>query len=78
VEIEVEMCGRAEERSSVLEIALTPDATPHPFAGLGRLHALLLAGFVVNGVLLDFLDDRFLLDFPFEPAQGGLEAFAFI
>jgi hypothetical protein len=38
----------------------------------------LVAGLQVKGVFLDVLDDVFLLDFPFETAQGALNGFAFL
>jgi hypothetical protein len=38
---------------------------------LGFLQAAFLAGFEINGMFLDLLDDRFLLNFPLEPAKSG-------
>jgi len=32
----------------------------------------------IEGVLLDVLDDVFLLNLPFEPAEGALDGFAFL
>jgi hypothetical protein len=63
---------------SVFDVALSLDAPPHPLARLGLLHALFLAGLEVDRVLLDLLDDRFLLDLPLEPAQSGFEVFTFV
>jgi hypothetical protein len=44
---------------------------------LGFLHPPPFAGLEVHGVLLDLLDDRFLLDPALEPSEGGLQIFAF-
>src|SRR5512143_2506121 len=74
--------GAVEWRESrkflVLDVALSLDAPSHPLARLGFLHAALLAGLEVDRVLLDLLDDRFLLNFPLEPAQRGFEILTFV
>ena len=48
------------------------------FARQCFLDPLLLAGFQVKGVTLDFLNDVLLLHFPLEATQGVLERFAFL
>jgi hypothetical protein len=63
---------------SILDVAFPLDAPPHPFPSLGFLHPPPFAGLEVDGVLLDLLDDRFLLDAPLEPSQGGFEVLAFV
>jgi hypothetical protein len=35
-------------------------------------------GFQIEGMLLDILDDVFLLDLPFEPAEGAFNRFALL
>jgi hypothetical protein len=72
---------RTGVRGSALIIfvfAFSSEAASHTFAGLGLFHPAFFAGFEVDGVLLDLLDNRFLLDFALEPLQGLLDRFAFI
>ena len=42
------------------------------------LHPALFARLQVVGMPLDFLDDVFLLDLPFEPAQGVFKRFSLL
>jgi hypothetical protein len=56
---------------SVFDVALSLDAPPHPFPSLGFFHPPPFPGLEVHGVLLDLLDDRFLLDPALEPAECG-------
>jgi hypothetical protein len=62
---------RKKEDLSIFQIALSLDPASHPLPGLGFLQAAFLAGFEINGMFLDLLDDRFLLNFPLEPAKSG-------
>jgi hypothetical protein len=70
--------GEEFRKFSILDVALSLDAPSHPLPCLGLLHPLLFAGLEVDRVLLDLLDDRFLLDLSLEPAQRGLEIFTFV
>ena len=73
------MPGRGEVmRPSIFEIFVAFQATAHPLASHCLFHAFFFAGLKINGVLLDFLDDRFLLHFPLETLEGALDRFAFI
>src|SRR5512139_3879498 len=63
---------------SVLDVALSLDAPSHPLARLGLFHPPFFAGLEIDRVLLDLLDDRFLLDLPLESAQRGFEVFTFV
>jgi len=56
---------------SIFQIAVSLNPASHPLSGHGFLHAAFLSGFEINGMFLDFLDDRFLLDFPLETAKSG-------
>jgi hypothetical protein len=49
-----------------------------PLACQCCFHATLLTGFQVVGVTLHFLDDVFLLNLAFKPAQSVFERFAFL
>ena len=62
---------------SILEFFFSLHTTPHPLAGLGFLHPLPFAGLKVDGMLLDFFDDRFLLDSSFKAFQRAFERFTF-
>jgi hypothetical protein len=46
----------------VFQFAFPAHPPAHPFTGLSFLHPLSLSGLKINGVLLDLLDDSFLLD----------------
>jgi hypothetical protein len=65
-------------KGSVFEIFLSFHTPAHAFAGLRDLHPLFLAGLEIDGMLLDFLDDRFLLNFSFKSAEGAFDRFAFL
>ena len=60
----------------IIEIPFSSEASSHAFASLGFLHAAFLTGLEINGVLFDFFDDGFLLDFPFEPLQSLFDRFS--
>jgi hypothetical protein len=62
----------------IFQFAFPPHPPPHALAGLSFLHALSLSGLEVHGVLLDFLDDGFLLDPSFEPSESALYGFSFV
>src|SRR5712672_1538122 len=49
-----------------------------PFASERLLGPSLVAGFQVEGMLLDILDDVFLLNLPLEPAESALDRFALL
>jgi hypothetical protein len=70
--------SKFEKKPSILEIAISFDAPPHPFAGLRLFHSAFLAGLEIDRVFLDLLDDRFLLHFPLETAKSGFKVFTFI
>ena len=53
-----------------------PDFLPASFSGQGLLDAFLFAWFQIKGVLLDLLDDAFLLDLPLEAAKGAFDGFS--
>jgi hypothetical protein len=63
---------------SILDVAFSLDAPPHPLPSLGFLHPPPFSGLEVHGMLLDLLDDRFLLDPALEPAEGGFQTFTFL
>lgn len=48
------------------------------FARQSLFHPAFLAGFQMIGMPLDFLNDIFLLDLPFEPAQGVFKRFTLL
>ena len=48
------------------------------FAREGLLGPAFVSGLQIKGVFLDVLDDVFLLNLPFETAQGALNGFAFL
>ena len=60
----------------IVEFFFSPEASSHTFAGLRIFHAAFFAGLEIDGVLLDFFDDRFLLDFPLEPLESLFDRFA--
>jgi hypothetical protein len=62
---------------SILDVALSLDAPPHPFPSLGFFHPPPFPGLEIHGMLLDLLDDRFLLYASLEPAECGFQIFAF-
>jgi hypothetical protein len=59
-------------------LGLATNLLPVPFAGKGLLRPLLVAGFQVKAVLLDVLDDIFLLDLPFEATEGVFDGLALL
>jgi hypothetical protein len=69
--------GKRGENVLILDIALSLQSAPHAFPGLSFFHPLLLTRLEKDGVLLDLLDDRFLLNFPFEPLECAFQRFAF-
>jgi hypothetical protein len=55
-----------------------PQLLPIPFARKRLLGPSLVAGFQIEGVLLDILDDVFLLDLPLEPAESAFDGLALL
>ena len=55
-----------------------PDFLPASFSGQGLLDAFLFAWFQIKGVLLDLLDDVFLLNPPLETPERILNGFTFL
>jgi hypothetical protein len=55
-----------------------PQLLPIPFARERLLGPSLVAGFQVKGMLLDILDDVFLLDLPLEPAESAFYRLALL
>ena len=76
--------GRRDRRHSdhVASSHLIFGGAPYFFtaslAGERLLNALLFTGFEVEGVLLDFLDDVFLLNLPLKPTQCVFYRFAIL
>jgi hypothetical protein len=69
--------GTRGENVLILDLALSLEPASHAFPGLSFFHPLPLTRFEKNGVLLDLLDDRFLLDLPLETLECALQRFAF-
>jgi hypothetical protein len=67
---------RKADRLIIVEFFFSTEAPSHAFASLGIFHAAFFAGFEIDGVLLDFFDNRFLLNFPFEPLESLFDRFA--
>jgi hypothetical protein len=65
------------KKRSVFEVFFALHPSAHALASLRFLHPLFLAGLEIDGMLLDFLDDRFLLNFSFKSAEGAFDRFAF-
>src|SRR5262249_33454536 len=63
-------------RSSLLQLA--PELLAIALARERLFGAPFVARFQIEGVLLDILDDVFLLNLPFEPAEGALNRFALL
>jgi hypothetical protein len=59
-------------------LGLAANLFPVPFPGQGLLRPSLVTGFQVETVLLDVLDDIFLLNLPFESAEGVLNRLALL
>jgi len=66
---------RKIDRLIIVEFFFPPEASAHALASLGIFHAAFFAGLEIDGVLLDFFDDRFLLDFPLEPLESLFDRF---
>jgi hypothetical protein len=49
-----------------------------PFAGEGLLRPALITRFQIEGMLLDVLDDVFLLNLPLEPTESAFNRFALL
>jgi len=62
----------------IFQFAFPLHPPSHALAGLSFLHPLSLSGFEINGVLLDLLDDGFLLNPSFEPPESALYRFSFV
>jgi len=50
----------------VFQSSFSSDAPSHPFSSLSVFHSPLFPRLEIDRMLLDFLDDGFLLDFSFE------------
>src|SRR5512144_3234305 len=59
-------------------VALAAQLLAAAFAGQGLLGPALVAGLQVEAVLLDVLDDVFLLNLALEAAEGVLDRLAFL
>ena len=57
---------------------LAPELLAAPLPRQRLLGSTLVPGLQVEGVLLDILDDIFLLDLPLEPPQGAFDRFALL
>jgi hypothetical protein len=55
-----------------------PQLLPISLARERLLGPSLVAGFQIEGMLLDILDDVFLLDLPLEPAESAFDGFALL
>src|SRR5258708_12829812 len=55
-----------------------PEFLAIPLPGERLLGPSFVAGFQIEGVLLDVLDDVFLLDLPLEPAESAFDRFALL
>jgi hypothetical protein len=58
---------------SVGLLRFASDLLAIPLARESLLGSALVAGFQVEGMLLDILDDVFLLNLPLEPAESALD-----
>ena len=61
-----------------LLLQLAPELLAAPLARQRLLGPTLVPRLQVEGMLLDILDDIFLLDLPLEPPKGTLDRFAFL
>src|SRR5512133_2942175 len=59
-------------------LALATQLLPAPLAGQGLLRPALVSGLQVEAVLLDVLDDVFLLDLALEAPEGVLDRLALL
>jgi len=57
---------------------LPAEFTAQTLPGGGLFGSLLLTRFQIKGMLLDFLDDVFLLDFAFKSLQRRFQGFTFL
>jgi hypothetical protein len=55
-----------------------PELLSVPLPGERLLGPSLVTGFQIEGMLLDILDDVFLLNLPFEPAEGTFNRLALL
>src|SRR5258708_38453488 len=55
-----------------------PELLAIPLTGERLLGPSLVAGFQIEGVLLDIFDDVFLLNLPFEPTESALDGLALL
>src|SRR4030042_2639245 len=62
----------------IFQFAFPPHPPPHALAGLSFLHPLSLPRLEIYGMLLDLLDDGFLLDPSFEPPESAFYGFSFV
>ena len=73
------LSGRTARSDVLLTLVLLPARLlAIAFARQSLLRPAFLAGFQIIGMPLDFLDDIFLLDLPFEPAQGVFKRFTLL
>jgi hypothetical protein len=68
--------GRRHFRASLFELA--PELLAVALSRQGLFCPALITWFQVEGMLLDVLDDVFLLDLPFEPAEGTFDRLALL
>ena len=59
-------------------VGFASDLLASSLARQGLLHSSFLARFEIKRMSLDFLNDVFLLDFPFEATQGVFQRLAFL
>jgi hypothetical protein len=64
--------SRINGKVSVFQFSFSSHPPAHALSSLSFLHPFPLSGLVVDGMLFDFLDDGFLLDFSLEPSQRAL------
>jgi len=67
-----------EELSVVVELFFSSQTPSHSFSRLSFLHAALFAGLVIDRMLFDLFNDRFLLHFSLETSQGAFDRFTFV
>src|SRR5204863_9329516 len=59
-------------------LQLAPELLAITLSGEGLLRPPLVTGFQIEGMLLDILDDVFLLNLPLEPAESALNRLALL
>ncbi len=64
--------------SIIFEISFSLQTSSHTLSSLSVLHASFFAGFVIDRMFFDFLDNSFLLNSSLESFKCTLERFAFL